>query len=199
MSSSHSQTFTPEGWAARLQEAVWSPEVEIRVRQALCLYLADLGLFEVVSEQEWRLIGFDGPVEDEEAVRKYLKKRVSELACTDAGFALVYFLNDPPDRPEPEFLRMEEPPPSARSKGLFPREKKIPPKGSADPSNLQIVKKVGRQMGSYIALEKEFIDRVVGTHTTRAEARKIFNAALAKIRSKAKPQSWEQISRRRHK
>ncbi|CCQ91658.1 hypothetical protein NITGR_750016 [Nitrospina gracilis 3/211] len=94
---------------------------------------------------------------------------------------------------------MDEPAPSVRSKGLFQREKKTLPKGSADPSNLQIVKKVGRQMGSYITLEKEFIARIVGTYTTRAEARKIFNAALVKIRDKAQPQSWEQISRRRHK
>ncbi len=173
--------------------------MEESVKRALCSHLADLGLFEVISEQEWRLAGFEGTSGGNEAVKEFLKTRVNELASTDAGFALNFFLSDPPIRPDPEFMRVEEPIPSTPSKGLFQREKKTLPKGSADPSNLQIVKKVGRQMGSYITLEKEFIDRVAGTHTSRAEARKIFNVALAKIGSKAKPQSWEQISRRRHK
>ncbi|WP_042251125.1 hypothetical protein [Nitrospina gracilis] len=74
-----------------MQKAVWLQDLEPPLQKALSLHLADLGLFKAVSENEWRLVGFEGLMEDEVAVREFMKKRVSELACTDAGFALVYF------------------------------------------------------------------------------------------------------------
>ena len=64
---------------------------------------------------------------------------------------------------------------------------------------MQIVKKMGRQMESFMELEKTFLEKLQGTRTTRKDARKIFNFALSKIKQKAEPQSWEQLSRRRHR
>ncbi|CAI2718230.1 hypothetical protein [Nitrospina watsonii] len=197
--SSGSHSFSLEQWVERLQAGIWAGDVAGELSRALFLHLADLDLFEAAGDNAWRLNGFAGNEADADALHAFLQARTRELACTEAGFALIYFLKNPPQRPEPEFLKQGKQGPPPRSKDLFRSEKKALPKGSADPSNLQIVKKVGRQMESFMALEKQFIERVQGTHTTRRDARKIYNAALGKIRDRAAPQSWEQISRRRHK
>lgn len=187
-----------EDWVQRLKDGVLAETLDAALGRALFLHLADLGVFEPDTEDHWRLKDYEGAPDEDEAVRGFLQERLRGLACTEAGFALVYFMKDPPARPEPEFMKTTEEG-SPRSKKLFDKETKTLPKGSSDPSNLQIVKKIGRQLQSYMDLEKQFIERLEGTHTTRRDARRIFNAALEKIGNKAERRSWEQLSRRRHK
>ncbi len=70
---------------------------------------------------------------------------------------------------------------------------------SSNLSNLQLVKKYGRQVQSFVELEKSFTDKLLGEHTTLKEARKLFNFILSRMKQKTEPRPWEQLSRRRHK
>ncbi len=72
-------------------------------------------------------------------------------------------------------------------------------KKASDLSNLQIVKKIGRQLEPFIELEKKFNQCVEGPNTSKEEARILFSYLLGKNREKGKPREWEQLSRRRHK
>jgi hypothetical protein len=186
-----------EDWVQCLKGGILLDSLDAPLGRALFLHLADLGVFEADTGDAWRLKDFEGSLDDVEALLAFLHKRLRELTCTDAGFALIYFMKDPPQRPEPEFLKTKET--KSRPKKLFDKEPKTLPKESSDPSNLQIVKKIGKQLQSFVDLEKQFIERVQGPHTTRQDARRIFNAALEKFGNKAERRSWEQLSRRRHK
>ncbi|NIP99626.1 MAG: hypothetical protein GWM98_03650, partial [Nitrospinaceae bacterium] len=73
------------------------------------------------------------------------------------------------------------------------------PERASDFSNLQIVKKVGRQLKPFLELEKNLLSRLQGPHTGKEDAQKIFNYILGKTQHKAQPRQWEQLSRRRHK
>lgn len=191
------QNLSPEEWMQRLKDGVLFEDLNPLLGQALFTYLADLGVFTEEADGAWRLNGFDGPLDNAEALKAFLERRVREAASIPAGFALVYFMRNPPERPEPEFLKTKEAttPPAK----LFGKEPKTLPRRSSDPSNLQIVKKVGRQLQSFIEMENQFIEQVQGCHTTRQAARRIFNAVLEKIGNKAERRDWEQLSRRRHK
>ncbi len=161
---------------------------------ALFHYLCDLGMFEEAETGSWTLVHQS---DSKESSGETLVAAILEKSKADQGFALCHFVSGSsgeislnPSGSETSYK------PAGRS--IFSRSKELP-KGSSDPSNLQIVKKVGRQMGSYIELEKFFMERLPGRCTTRDDARKIYNFVLSRTKNKADPQAWEQLSRRRHR
>ena len=80
------------------------------------------------------------------------------------------------------------------------RSKVIPkPERASDLSNLQIVKKVGRQLEPFLKAESTIVSRLIGEHTSKADARLLFNYMFGKMGSKAQPRKWEQLSRKRHR
>lgn len=160
---------------------------------ALCGHLADLGVLAKVGEEGWELVSQpDEPLKIEEE----MEKRLNDLCATESGFALRYFLKDPP---------------ASQSGSDFPgqptEEAAVDPKSNpqlldqktSNLSNLQLVKKYGRQVESFVELEKNYTEKLLGPHTTLKQARKIFNFVLSRMKQKTKPRPWEQLSRRRHK
>ena len=70
---------------------------------------------------------------------------------------------------------------------------------SSDLSNLQIVKKVGRQLSPFLEMEKKYIARLEGPQTSKKDAQKMYQYIFGKTFQKSTPLPWQQLSRRRHK
>lgn len=179
-------------WIELLKARILVSDVDPATAAALCCHLADLGVLKKSGEDNWKLTPVaDSSLTVEEEVEKCLK----DLCTTDQGFALRYFLNDPPppianDTPDEKISEAEN---NAKSNTQLLDQK------TSNLSNLQIVKKYGRQVQSFIELEKSYTEKLLGPQTTLKEARKMFNFILSRMQQKTEPRSWEQLSRRRHK
>jgi hypothetical protein len=161
---------------------------------AFMYYFADMGILEPVDESRWKLCNIDNK-QSSGQLRDSIRDHLEGLSQTEEGFAISYFLGQRPkvsSRP----LRYSQ----KQKPHTIPDEGKIPNREKAsDLSNLQIVKKVGRQLRPFLDFEKETVARLLGTHTEQKEARIIFNYILRHTQAKAEPKEWEQISRKRHK
>jgi len=126
---------------------------------------------------------------------------LAELAQTEEGFAIDYFLagSSQISKEVSKVPEKDSDSASRNKKKIFSSSKKSIPAKTSDPSTLQIVKKYGRQIQSFMELEQDMVDRLMGKHTTKSDARRIFNFVLGKMKVKTQPRPWEQLSRRRHK
>ena len=158
---------------------------------AFMRHFADLGIFEPVNDNEWKFFGGD---KQPDQINEAFLDRLETLSGTEEGFAVAYFLGRKPV--SSNAVKKPNPRPSSRQKEASkPPNREI----ASDLSNLQIVKKVGRQLQPFLEFEKETISRLQGTHTQPQDARIIFNFILRQTRQKAEPKKWEQLSRKRHK
>ncbi len=180
-------------WVELLQDGILHSDVEDATASALCCHLADLGVFEKNGEEEWKLSQYS---ETSLTIKEEVDKRLQDLCATEQGFALRYFLKNPPDALNANGVHDSE---SSETEGRPEKNSHLLDRTTSNLSNLQIVKKYGRQMESFIDLEESFTKRLLGEHTTLKEARKIFNFILSRMKQKTEPRSWEQLSRRRHK
>ena len=180
-------------WVELLKNRILVTDVDAATVAVLCCHLADLGVLEKAGEKDWKFVPYsDGSLTVDEEMEKLL----NDLCATEQGFALRYFLKDPPATPI-----------TNGSQGQGTSEVEDNPKSNpqllehktSNLSNLQIVKKYGRQVQSFMELEKSYTERLLGPHTTLKEARKIFNFILSRMKQKTEPRPWEQLSRRRHK
>jgi hypothetical protein len=180
-------------WIALLKDHILVSDVEDATIAALCCHLADLGVLEKSGDEDWKLMSSShGSLPIEEEVSKLL----NDLCATEKGFALRYFLEDPPPAQTTDGTHDQG------SSGVKENPKSNPQlldQKTSNLSNLQIVKKYGRQVQSFIELEKSYTQKLLGSHTTLKEARKIFNFILSRMQQKTEPRPWEQLSRRRHK
>ncbi len=179
-------------WITILKENFTSDDLEDETLYALLNYLIDLGLL-VPSENDslrWRGLANDMEWEEKIPVMQTELLRVSQ---TELGFALPFFIKlETIKLPTLESL-IETGEKKARSK-IIPK-----PERSSDLSNLQIVKKVGRQLEPFLKAESTIVSRLIGEHTTKADARRLFHYMFGKMGSKAQPRKWEQLSRKRHR
>ena len=180
-------------WVELLKNHILVSDADAATVAVLCCHLADLGVLEKAGEKDWKFVPYsDGSLTVDEEMEKLL----NDLCATEQGFALRYFLKDPPATPITNV-----------SQGQGTSEVEDNPKSNpqllehktSNLSNLQIVKKYRRQVQSFMELEKSYTERLLGPHTTLKEARKIFNFILSRMKQKTEPRPWEQLSRRRHK
>jgi len=192
----HSSNF----WVDLLRDKILSTEINRDQGRAFFLHLADLGFFESMDEELW-LLKSDESVKTPEALKKFIEKRLAEAAQTEKGFVLDYFLSGAartPNAVAEDTEKQSASESSRKKKSSGDSDKNLPAK-SSDPSTLQIVKKYGRQIQSFMDLEQDMVGRLIGKHTTKSDARRIFNFVLGKMKVKTEPRPWEQLSRRRHK
>ena len=180
-------------WVALLKDRILVSDVEDATISALCCHLADLGVLEKSGDEDWKLMSSShGSLPIEEEVSNLL----NDLCATEKGFALRYFLEDPPPSQTTDGTHAQE---SSGAKDNPKSNPQLLDQKTSNLSNLQIVKKYGRQVQSFIELEKSYTQKLLGSHTTLKEARKIFNFILSRMQQKTEPRPWEQLSRRRHK
>ena len=192
----HSSNF----WIDLLRDGILLTEVNADQARSLFLHLADLEVFEPDEEDLWKWKNPE-PIKSPDAFKKFIEKRLAGLSETEEGFVLNYFLAAPAQNPKkiPGFPQDDSDSTSRNKKKSSGSSRNINPPKSSDPSTLQIVKKYGRQVQSFMELEQDMVDRLIGKHTAKSDARRIFNFVLGKMKVKTEPRPWEQLSRRRHK
>ena len=115
------------------------------------------------------------------------------MSRTKSGLALSFFIGfEKIDLPTLEALIGSE-------KSNDREKRNTKPELASDLSNLQIVKKVGKQLKPFLEVENKIISKLQGNYTTKVDARHLFQYIFGKINSKAKPLQWEQLSRKRHR
>jgi hypothetical protein len=178
-------------WVELLRGSILIPEADNATVSALCCHLIDLGVLEKSEDEFWQLAQSEN---SSLTVDEEMKKRLKDICVTEQGFALRYFLKDPPpianDNLDEEVSEADH---------KLTTNPQLLDQRTSNLSNLQIVKKYGRQVQSFIELEKSYTEKLLGPQTTSKEARKIFNFILSRLQQKTEPRSWEQLSRRRHK
>lgn len=180
-------------WAELLRSSVLISNVDNATVAALCCHLADLGVLEKGEEENWKLALVS---DSSSTVEEEMRKRLNDLCTTEQGFALRYFLKNPPVSQITNSSHDQGPSEVENKSKSTPQ---LLDQKTSNLSNLQIVKKYGRQVQSFIELEKSYTERLLGPQTSLKEARKIFNFILSCIQQKTEPRPWEQLSRRRHK
>lgn len=179
-------------WISFIKENFASEDLDDETLQALLKYLIDLELL-IPSENDflcWR--GLVSDLEKEEQI-SLIQSDLSKASQSRPGFALPFFIGlDAVELPTLESL-IENKEKKARSK-IIPK-----PERASDLSNLQIVKKVGKQLEPFIQAEKVIVGRLMGGHTTKADAKLLFHYMFGKMGSRAQPRKWEQLSRKRHR
>ena len=187
-------------WIDLLRDGILLAEINEDQARSFFLHLADLGVFELDEAGIWKLQGHE-PIKTPTAVKSFIEKSLAELAQTEEGFAIDYFLagSSQISKEVSKVPEKDSDSASRNKKKIFSSSKKSIPAKTSDPSTLQIVKKYGRQIQSFMELEQDMVDRLMGKHTTKSDARRIFNFVLGKMKVKTQPRPWEQLSRRRHK
>ena len=174
-------------WLTLLMDGIVPSDMPIGVVRAFFHHLADLGLFVSSGGDLWSM-----PEQTfEEPTRDMIARQLNVIVKKEPNIIPYFILSD---KDLPDLFSFKE-------KCLASPSEVDTLQGikSSDLSNLQIVKKVGRQLEPFIELEKSFLNHVTGPHTSPEEARILFNYALERTREKVKPRPWEQLSRRRHK
>ncbi|GJL78347.1 MAG: hypothetical protein NPINA01_13360 [Nitrospinaceae bacterium] len=172
-------------WAVWFKETLAPADLEAAGVLAFMHHFADLGILEPLDENRWKLGGGE---KNQARTEKEIRDRLEALSLTEQGFAVAYFLGR---RPKPSSAKTEKPP--------VPQASAKKPEVASDLSNLQIVKKVGRQLKPFLDFEKETLTRLQGEYTQPKDARLIFNFILSQTQRKAEPKKWEQLSRKRHR
>lgn len=152
-------------------------------------YLASLGFFEKTEQGDWRISG--GAVTERDGGSD-VRNSLGELSQTETGFAIGYFIE----------LREGLSPFSLPARAEGNPETTIREPGiekSSNVSNLQIVKKLGRQLRPFLDMEKEIMTRLESVGLQKEDARRIFNFIMSRTREKSEARPWEQHSRKRHK
>ena len=192
MNVSKFENMGPSDWVEFIQEYVVPDDLGEEACYSLLHYFEDLGLL-VKGDTEglvWSNLSNELGCDDK---KKIIKDRVLKMSQTEAGVALSFFIG---------FEKIELPPLESLIKVEVDDNRKkntIKPEIASDLSNLQIVKKVGKQLKPFLEVESKIVDNLQGKHTTKTDARNLFQYMFGKINSKAKPKKWEQLSRKRHR
>ena len=179
-------------WVTILKENFTSDDLEDETLYALIKYLIDLGLLVPSENDSLRWRGLVNDLEKDEQ-RSVMQTDLLRVSKSEPGFALPFFIR----------LQTVKLPTLESLVGTVEKKaesKTIPkPERSSDLSNLQIVKKVGRQLEPFLKAESTIVSRLIGEHTTKSDARRLFHYIFGKLGSKAQPRKWEQLSRKRHR
>lgn len=191
-------TRSLQEWVSWFQDGIAPPDLDEAGIRSFLKHFADLGILEPAGEERWRLSGLDAARPTEE-LRKQVVGRLESLSRTESGFAVACFLGRPAVPPSSRSAPPEPEQQKDGGGGLFGKRGSRGNETVSDLSNLQIVKKLGRQLKPLLDLEKRIMDRLPGKHTTPEDAKRIYNYLLSKGMQKASPRQWEQLSRKRHK
>jgi len=179
-------------WVKFLSEKIIFEDLEEDAAYSFLHYLEDLDL--LVSSKKVGFIWKDLPegLSLEEKVQ-FIQNGLKKMASTKLGFALPFFIKFE-NIELPTIQSMIEP-----GTSIEENKRKIKSGTTSDLSNLQIVKKVGIQLKPFLEAEKSIVEKLTGKHTSKSDARNLFQYIFGKINTKAPPKKWEQLSRKRHR
>ena len=179
-------------WVKLLTADFTPDDLDEETAYSLLHYLEDLQLLIPFENDtlKWKELR-DGMLLKEQI--QVIRDGMIKMAHTEIGFAMPFFIGF-------EKLKLPTIESLLESKELAVKNKNTrKAELSSDFSNLQIVKKVGRQLKPFLEAESIIVERLLGKRTSKADARKLFQYMFGKINSKAQPRKWEQLSRKRHR
>ncbi|PIP72753.1 MAG: hypothetical protein COW89_04700 [Nitrospinae bacterium CG22_combo_CG10-13_8_21_14_all_47_10] len=194
MEKNYSNTMSLPEWISFFVEFIVPDDLSEEITESFLRHLADLGLLvsKVENIWQWR----NGDVDPENLIAR-VRSDLEELSSAESGFALAYFIGYKDLNKKPLLGQTE----SLVSKNINRKGTGLvsPAKPASDLSNLQIVKKVGKQLQPFLQIEESIVSRLVGKHVGKQDAQKLFHYMFGKVGSKAGPRVWEQLSRKRHR
>jgi len=185
-------------WVCFFKEYILSDDVNDEVAESLIKHLVDLGAMDRVDDDDfgWHSYKYENHSSD---LLNTIQENLILLCESDSGFALPYFIGFKNLSKKPlesiSVIHRSCPHTLANNSSL----KTMMGQPASDLSNLQIVKKVGKQLQPFLQLEETLVSRLIGEHVGKQDAQKLFHYMFAKIGVKAKPRTWEQLSRKKHR
>lgn len=201
MGQTYSCKMSLDEWVSFFVEFVVPDDVNAETVIALLKHIVDLGAMVQSDDDKWLWVEFKSNGESEDLTSR-VQIDLESLSGLESGFALPYFIG---------YKNIPKKPLEYKSKSN-PSEKSLEDKGAlkgnnipgirrpaSDLSNLQIVKKVGKQLQPFLQLEESVVSRLIGKHVGKQDAQKLFHYMFGKVGAKAEPRVWEQLSRKRHR
>ena len=186
------EKMEPSDWVKILKEYFIPDDLNDEACLSLIHYFEDLGLLCTIDRGVlvWsglsKELGWD-------AQKTIIQDSILKMSQTEEGLELSFFIGfKKVDLPTLESLIGSE-------KSNNRQKITTQPELASDLSNLQIVKKVGKQLKPFLDVENKIVSKLQGKHTTKIDARRLFQYIFGKINSKAQPRKWEQLSRKRHR
>jgi hypothetical protein len=179
-----------------LKDRILYEEADLELTGSFIRYLTDLQVLTLSPPDNYFVSNKPNTILDETLTADIFLPFLEKESETKNGFAIGYFLRSTLKGYSPKNL-----PDIFQEKSEAPVKKSIfsAPGKASDLSNLQIVKKVGKQLLPFLELENKYISCLRGENVTKEDAKRLFQHILPQIKEKGKPKEWEQLSRRRHK
>ena len=202
MNENYSGRMSLNDWSSLFMESIVSDDLSGELVESFLRHLADLGTLIPCADDLWEWADYDS-INDSENLIGIIQKNLEALCFSEEGFALPYFIGYKKLNRKPLISdeRLGDPESESRKKdaNLKGRELSQVSRPASDLSNLQIVKKVGKQLQPFLKIEESVVSRLTGKYAVKQDAQKLFHYIFGKMNVKAEPRAWEQISRKRHR
>ena len=183
-------------WVSFFMKFILSDDLNEDITESFLRHLTDLEALVHINEDIWGWAGLELEVDSEDLI-KLVQEDLESLSKTEPGFALAYFIGFKDLNKKPLFKNMGDSDSKKNNKNNDGFVPKVKP--ASNLSNLQIVKKVGKQLQPFMRMEEDVISRLVRTHVDKQDAQKLFHYMFSKVGFKAESRVWEQLSRKRHR
>jgi len=196
MEKNYSSRMEIPEWIRFFMEHIVSSDLKEEGTKSFLQHLADLGVLVSTDENIWQWKDCDSTIDLEKLILR-IQSDLELLSDTEAGFALAYFIGYKDLKRKSFFTETD----SLDSKNANQKGKESASQGkpTSSLSNLQIVKKVGKQLQPFLQIEEAVVSRLIGNYVNKQDAQKLFHYMFGKAGSKAEPKVWEQLSRKRHR
>ena len=192
MENVYSGKMSLDAWGKFLIEFIVSNDLSEELVGSFLRHLADLGVLLPCDDDFWEWCNSE--VELKNLIAR-IKNDLESLSDSESGFALAYFIGYKKLNKKPLDDKVDS------KDNINRKQSKLPPdiKPASDLSNLQIVKKTGKQLQPFLQIEESVVSRLTGKHVGKQDAQKLFHYMFGKVCAKAEPRVWEQLSRKRHR
>ena len=192
MKNVYSGKMSLNEWVRFFIEFIVSNDLSEELVGSFLRHLADLGVLLPCDDDVWEWCNSE--VELKNLIAR-IKNDLESLSDSESGFALAYFIGYKKLNKKPLDDKVDS------KDNINRKQSKLPPdiKPASDLSNLQIVKKTGKQLQPFLQIEESVVSRLTGKHVGKQDAQKLFHYMFGKACAKAEPRVWEQLSRKRHR
>lgn len=198
MKNVYSGKMSLNEWIRFFIEFIVSNDLSEELVGSFLRHLADLGVLLPCDGDVWEWCNSEVELKNLVAM---VKKDLESLCDSESGFALPYFIGY--KNLHKKSFDDETDTSSKNSPKINITRKRSESfsniKPASDLSNLQIVKKVGKQLQPFLQLEESIVSRLTGKQAGKQDSQKLFHYMFGKIGIKAEPRVWEQLSRKRHR
>lgn len=192
MENVYSGKMSLDAWGKFLIEFIVSSDLSEELVGSFLRHLADLGVLLPCDDDVWEWCNSEVALKN---LIARIKNDLESLSDSESGFALAYFIGYKKLNKKPLDDKVDS------KDNINRKQSKLPPdiKPASDLSNLQIVKKTGKQLQPFLQIEESVVSRLTGKHVGKQDAQKLFHYMFGKVCAKAEPRVWEQLSRKRHR